>query len=64
MATAGTPTAQVLGEVIATSVSSAPLLLLPTRPVRRSYAALPLQPSVGMFRARRDPGRSVARGDP
>ncbi|MFB7551747.1 hypothetical protein [Streptomyces sp. NPDC056154] len=50
--------------MIKTSVSSAPHLLLSMRPTRRSSAALPLQPSVGTFRARRDPGRSGARGDP
>ncbi|XES00381.1 hypothetical protein HEP87_59525 [Streptomyces sp. S1D4-11] len=64
LATVGTPTAQDLGGVIETSVSSAPLLLLSMCPIRRSSAALPLQPSVGTFRARRDPGRSGARGDP
>ncbi|WP_327276662.1 hypothetical protein OG609_36110 [Streptomyces sp. NBC_01224] len=63
-ATAGTPAAQVLGGAIETSVSFALLLLLSMCPIRRSYAALPLQPSVGTFRARRDPGRSGARGDP
>ncbi|GGU99949.1 hypothetical protein GCM10010260_40440 [Streptomyces filipinensis] len=63
MATAGRPTAQLSGGVIGTSVSSAPLLPLSMCPVRPSSAALPLQASVGMFRARRDPGRSDARGD-
>ncbi|MFD0068346.1 hypothetical protein [Streptomyces sp. NPDC056690] len=48
--------------MIETSVSSARLLLLSMCLIRRSYAALPLLPSVGMFPVRRDPGRSVARG--
>ncbi|MFB6987963.1 hypothetical protein [Streptomyces sp. NPDC056304] len=64
MADVGNAAVQVLGGVIKTSVSSAPHLLLSMRPTRRSSAALPLQPSVGTFRARRDPGRSGARGDP
>ncbi|MGW2939433.1 hypothetical protein ACWDA7_48850 [Streptomyces sp. NPDC001156] len=50
--------------MIETSVSSARLLFLSMCPIRRSYAVVPLQPSVGMFRARRDPGRSGARDDP
>jgi hypothetical protein len=56
-------TTQVLGGVIETSVSFAPLLLLPNAPSAAHTAALPLQPKVGMFRARRDPERSGARGD-